>query len=79
MVLAPMFANIYRVKNGRNNLTISEAGMVFTAEKEKGTPLAIARLARDFMTAARSGAVNVKQESAVDDESVVCWRLISRF
>ena len=70
MVLAPMFANIYRIKTVEQSNDLG-SWYGFTAEKEKGTPLAIARLARDFMTAARSGAVNVKQESAVDDDSVV--------
>jgi hypothetical protein len=67
-VLAPMFANIYRVKTVEQSNDLG-SWYGFTAEKEKATPLELARMARDFMTAARSGAVTVKQEAAVDEES----------
>tara|TARA_R110000772_G_scaffold263475_1_gene383243 strand:+ start:458 stop:1243 length:786 start_codon:yes stop_codon:yes gene_type:complete len=70
LVLAPMFANVYRIKTVEQSNDLG-SWYGFTAEKEKGTPMPIARLAREFMTAARSGDVKVKQESAVDDDTVV--------
>jgi len=66
-VLAPMFANVYRVKTVEQSNDLG-SWYGFTAEKEKATPLELARMARDFMTAARSGAVTVKQEAAVEEE-----------
>ena len=68
MVLAPMFANVYRIKTVEQSNDLG-SWYGFTVEKEKPTPIELARLARDFMTAARSGNVQVKQEGAVDEES----------
>jgi hypothetical protein len=68
MVLAPMFANVYRIKTVEQSNDLG-SWYGFTVEKEKPTPIDLARLARDFMTAARSGNVQVKQEGAVDEES----------
>lgn len=68
-VLAPMFANIYRIKTVEQSNDLG-SWYGFTVEREKGTPLELARLARDFMTAARSGEVKVRQEAASDDDTV---------
>jgi len=68
-VLAPMFAYVYRLSTGllSNNMG-SWHGL--SVNLEKHTPLPLARVARDFMVAARAGDVNVKQEAAADGEDI---------
>jgi len=66
MVPAPMFANIYRIRTVEQSNDLG-SWYGFSVEKEKPTPMELAKLARDFMAAARSGQVEVKQEAAADD------------
>ena len=67
LVLAPMFANVYRLKIVEQSNDLGN-WYGFTCEKESGTPLDIARLALDFMKAARSGEVQIKQEALADED-----------
>jgi len=66
MVPAPMFANVYRIRTVEQSNDLG-SWYGFSVEKEKPTPMELAKLARDFMAAARSGQVQVKQEAAADD------------
>ena len=68
-VLAPMFAYIYRLSTGvlSNNMGTWHG---LSVEREKATPLPLARLAKDFMVAARAGDINVKQEASADGEDI---------
>ena len=68
-VLATMFAYVYRLSTGMlsNNMG-SWHGL--SVNLEKHTPLPLARVARDFMVAARAGDVNVKQEAAADGDDI---------
>jgi hypothetical protein len=66
MVPAPMFANVYRIRTVEQSNDLG-SWYGFSVEKEKPTPMELAKLARDFMSAARSGQVQVKQEAAADD------------
>ena len=65
-VLAPMFSYIYRLKTAaQSNNFGTWHGL--SVERERPTPLPIARIAKDFMVAARAGEVEVKQEGALDE------------
>ena len=65
-VLAPMFSYIYRLKTVEQSNDLGSWYGV-TAEREKPTPIELARLSLDFMKAANGGAVVVRQEGAADD------------
>ena len=64
-VLAPIFSYIYRVRTVEQSNDLGSWYGV-TAEREKPTPIELARLSLDFMKAAKGGSIVVKQESGSD-------------
>lgn len=64
-VLAPIFSYIYRVRTVEQSNDLGSWYGV-TAEREKPTPIELARLSLDFMKAAKGGSIVVKQESGAD-------------
>jgi formylmethanofuran dehydrogenase subunit E-like metal-binding protein len=65
-VQAPMFANTYKLSTiTQSNDKGSWNG--YSINQEGPTELSVALMARDFMSAARSGDVKVKEEQQRDD------------
>jgi hypothetical protein len=65
-VEAPMFAYTYRLTtNTQSNDKGSWNG--YSVNQEGATEMSIAMIAKDFMSAARSGDVQVKEEQQRDD------------
>ena len=71
-VEAPMFAYTYKLTTTTQS---NDKGSwnAYSVNQEGATPLNVAQVAKDFMSAARSGDVDVKQEQQNDvvDDTII--------